>query len=1001
MSDQLLNLARRLAKVERNVSALGSSSQLSYSAIEDGALSVYAGDSRRGTIGRQWDGTYNSTVQNGPTPPTPLAAVVDDATESLIIRWNGLFEAGGILPMDFLRVDAHIGVTSGFTPDHTNRVASFVAATGGEATVGLPAGTYFVKLVCWTVAGVVSPASVVAEADSWPVEVSSDGFAPGQVVGVYAMSGIDFSTVRWAALANFDSLTYEIHVSTTLGFTPDSTTKVGETQGTQFTVRRLAGPDPEEGAEDPFALEYGVTYWVRVIARDADGLGTPSLQAPLSIFQATGANIAYDSIAAAHILVGSLVGELFSAEVILSSIFRAGDAAGQNVSLSPIGIYGYKANGDLMLRFPTDPELEALFDGELVIRSATVLGGISIQSLGNEMTSDSQLTLQNGVTSPTGSPTFAITYDTVRPSTTSLSAAQKTSNDPDWGLGGPFDLSASEVSWIEWKPAEQFWIFWQIRSNGTRAWYINEDGTPFDRFGTGVYFNDYKGWRIWSTMEITTSSAAKNGSYTLFQFIAGAGDWYIYHSNSVPPNNGFGFNRYTPVNTGGVPALGNNGTDLFVAERLANGQLRIAYHAMVTDNNGVGAVPFLPAASTVLTSNTGTYGASLCGVGYDSNGYDITYSTEGVSSRYYTAERGVAYSARTVYPNGTGLWPGSTGVATLGWGGTGREAESFESPTSNRRGMGWDGVNFWTLGGDGIFYKQEDQSTQWNPALTSSTWWGEITFRDDDAAGTGTHETIPGVPVKFTMRRRAKLSFTPPDLTSLDTGDPDDPNKVGLYMSRGATLPANGAFWRQAYTDVPITLVNLPTSGSNPPTTNTFPNANPAKIRNPDETLRIDATGLIRGVTIQRGTDDVAIQGPYWYGYLSSDTGGVASSTTTWTTLTTWILSEQSGGITHSSGVFTVPRAGLWRVVFSPQYAANATGQRGARARFAGQARLNMTVGAGGSSFAAGPCLVDEWRLSAGQTIDFQVIQNSGSSLTIKGDANAQFSNVRISFIRP
>ena len=996
MANQIVNLAREIAALKQRVRTLGSTSQLAYSSIEGGAISAFNRDgSQTMTIGRQWDGTYTSTSQNGPTPPTPLAAVVDDATEALIIRWNGLFEAGNIAPMDFLRVDAHVGTTADFTPDHSNRVGSIIATTGGEITVGLPAGTYYVKLVCWSVAGVVSPSSGVTEADSWPVVTITDGFAPPTVTGVYAMAGIDFSTVRWAPVSNADSVTYDVHVSTMLGFTPSPATKVGETQGTQFTVRRLAGPDPEEGAEDPFALEYGVTYYVRIVARDDDGSAAPSLQAPLAIFQVTGVNLAADSVTAANILAGSLTGELFSAEVVLAGLFRAGDENGQNVQFGVFGIRGYKANGDLMINFPTEEGEEALFDGELVIRGATVLGGISIQSLGNEMTSDSQLTLQNGVTTPTASPTFAITYDTVRPSTTSLTPAQKTSNDPDWGLGGPFELAASEVSWIEWREGEQMWIFWQVRSNGTRAWFINPDGTPHNRFGAGIYFNDYKGWRVWSATEITTSTAAKNGSYYLFQFIGGAGDWYLYHSNDVPPNNGFGFNRYTPVNTsaGATPAIGTNGTDLFIAERLENGQLRIAYHAMVSDGGGGGPIPFLPAASTVLTSNTNTYAASLCAIGYDSNGYDVPYSTEGVSSRYYTGERGVAYSARLIYPNGSGVWPGSTG-ATLGWGGTGREAESWESPTTNRRGMAWNGTHFWTLGGDGLFYKHEDFATQWNPALTSSTWWGEISFRDDDIAGTGQHETLPGTPKSFTMRRRAKLSFTPPDLSSIDTGDPDDPNKVGLYMARKATPPSNSEYWRMGYFDTAQVFTNLVTSGDNPPTTNTFLNANPAKIRNPDETLRIDATGLVRGSTIQVGTDNVAIEGPYMYGHLNANTGNLTSGS--WTNITSWTVDESSG-ITNSSGLFTVPRAGRYLITCILSYADGTTGVRGVTYVISGTARASVIAPAT-SSFQGVAQASLAYRLAAGATIRIQGYQNGGA-LAIRGDANGNYSNLQITYL--
>src|ERR1044072_4649689 len=172
----LRGLAEKLNDLDRKVRA-NSSPQLAHSSIEDGAVQAYDRDGNQTMqIGKQWDGTYVPASMNGPIPPVPSAPIVTGATESLIVAWDGSF-AGGLVPtpMDFLRVDAHVGATPDFIPDHGNRRLSFVAPQGGEMSIGLPPGTYYVKLVCWSIAGKVSEASTPASGDSVAAATSSAG----------------------------------------------------------------------------------------------------------------------------------------------------------------------------------------------------------------------------------------------------------------------------------------------------------------------------------------------------------------------------------------------------------------------------------------------------------------------------------------------------------------------------------------------------------------------------------------------------------------------------------------------------------------------------------------------------------------------------------------------------------------------------------------------------------------------------------------------------------
>lgn len=734
----------------------------------------------------------------------------------------------------------------------------------------------------WFVKGVVTEPGTAGTVPAWPTDIAaaqatadlalatagSDGIPPATSPAPVMLAGIESMIARWTPITNSDSVTYQVHISDTLGFTAtwdNPATLAGSTTGSQFTIRALPGAEPAPGDPDPRTLSYDVPYYVRVIAGDADGHAAQSLQGVGFVFQVTGANIAVDTVTAANIVTGSLTGELFSATVIYAGTFKTSET-GQRVWTGVAGIQGYRANGSLMISIPTEDGQEILLDGEIIARGLTVIGGASFQSTQNEITKDASITLQRGTVSPSASPVFSTVYDTVQPSTTTLTAAQKTNNDPTWGLGGPFDLGAAAVSCIQYLPAETMFVIHHTRTNGTRAWFFNPDGTPKDRYGTGVYFADLKDWEVWSVVEMTTSSTpAKNGTYTMFRFIPGAAaDWYV----SSPA----GIARYNrPAGAVGVPTLTTNGQDVAIVEVIGSA-LNIGYRTYPGTGN-------VPAATTTYTSPTGSYATSLAACIFDSHGaspggFDIT---TGVGHRYATAERGVAYSTRLIYQQGaepSSLFPGGSG----GWSSTSRDAESFESPTSNRRGMAWDGTQFWTYGGDGFLYKHTGE--HWDsgvPVNGQGTWWGRQTFYDSDATG-GTHETMPGVWKSFTMPRRAKVLFSPPDLSIIDAGGIDDPDKVRLYMGRGATQPTNANMHLQLTVSVPTQFTTMATATAIPPTSNTFPGATPAKIRNDNDTLVLSGDGSFKALTAQLGATGTVVTGLRFATFSGtvSGSGGIA-----------------------------------------------------------------------------------------------------------------------------
>lgn len=752
-----------------------------------------------------------ATVSN-PAPSNVAGLVVTGGQGTINSVWTNVSDT------DLKYYEVYASMTSGFTPGPTNLFAQ--TPSNAFSFNALPGETWYVKIRAVDIFGTGSVSYASGSATAHAV---TDGNPPSSSPTPTVIGSIKSLYVRWTGVTNNDPIKYDVYISATSGFTPGPTNLIGTTGSTFITIQALPGPAPSPGDPDTRTLLYDTDYFVKIIARDDDGSAAAGAQASGQLTRATGPDIAANTITGENIVAGTFTGEEFAGEVFVGNKFtsRSG-GTGQGVEFGQDGYAVYRADNTLKFSVPISDEQNSFVDGEFIARGLTVTGGASFQSSQNEIVADAAMTLMRGIVAPSAIPQFGITWTTTaKTSTLSLSNAQKT------GPLGTFDLDPASVSHIEYKPAgTPYWVLNHIRPNGTRSWFFTTGGLPYDLFGNGTYFNDQTDWERWSTTEIT--SGANAGVYTIFRFIPGAGtDWYV--SGPV------GINKYTRVNSSGTPALGNNGTNFFIAEKqgASDNRLRIDFHSMTPWSSG--AIPTLPAASTTYISPSGqtAVAASPCYIQYSATGFDIA----GSPPRFAIGERGVSYSGRTIRESSGVLLPGGTATA---WTSSTSAAESFECPVSNRRGMGWDGANFWTYGSDGYLYKHEGVTTQFDPSVTSSKWWAQASFYDD--LGT-THETKPGPIKSFTMYRRAKLLFTPPAIP--DNGGVDDPKKVRLYMARGATQPANSAMWLQGAYTAPSFLTTLSTGTSNPLTAGTFPSTNPAVIKNDDSTLVISGDGSV------------------------------------------------------------------------------------------------------------------------------------------------------------
>lgn len=97
----------------------------------------------------------------------------------------------------------------------------------------------------------------------------TDGIPPASSPTPVVTGGPGFLVARWTAVSNRDPLTYEVHISASTGFTPGPSTLYSDTGSTSIIIKELADGTP---------LSYSTTYYVKLVAKDADGSASASAQ---------------------------------------------------------------------------------------------------------------------------------------------------------------------------------------------------------------------------------------------------------------------------------------------------------------------------------------------------------------------------------------------------------------------------------------------------------------------------------------------------------------------------------------------------------------------------------------------------------------------------------------------------------------------------------------------------------------------------------------------------
>lgn len=163
---RLDRIAKRMDDLEGQVRAVGNQPQAQRTSVEGGSIDFNDADGNlKAIVGQQFDGGTTVNVVAGPTPPTPIAPVVEADYGTIKVRWDGRFEGDAIAPTDFSRVQVYAKAGGFVTPTPENAKGSIVSAAGDEVSLGVEKGTHTVCLAAWSQAGKPSAMSAPVTVD--------------------------------------------------------------------------------------------------------------------------------------------------------------------------------------------------------------------------------------------------------------------------------------------------------------------------------------------------------------------------------------------------------------------------------------------------------------------------------------------------------------------------------------------------------------------------------------------------------------------------------------------------------------------------------------------------------------------------------------------------------------------------------------------------------------------------------------------------------------------
>lgn len=266
----------------------------------------------------------------------------------------------------------------------------------------LPSGLTLNSLSLTSGGSITAGGTTVIEGDG--TVITTDGVAPGTSPAPTIVAGLGTLHVFWTGLTNADPVTYDVYVSTASGFTPASTNHYANTDATAITVKT----DPTNSNA---ALEYGTTYYVKIIASDTDGAAPASVQASGIPAQADTADIAVDAITADQISANAVTADKLAAVLVLASTIKTAES-GQRVEIGSAGVQLIASDGTVLIDLPSASGSPATFRGNVETSGLTVTTNGTLQGT-NIVDQGATVTLRDSQGDPATGPSLNYGYDSI------------------------------------------------------------------------------------------------------------------------------------------------------------------------------------------------------------------------------------------------------------------------------------------------------------------------------------------------------------------------------------------------------------------------------------------------------------------------------------------------------------------------------------------------------------------------------------------------------------
>ncbi|MFJ3699485.1 beta strand repeat-containing protein [Streptomyces sp. NPDC090052] len=301
-----MDIGTKIAQLEKRLEAMERSSRLSHASLDDTALQLHDGvGGLRGVVGKQGDGTTGVQIVNGPPPPQPSPPIAASVLGGVTVSWDGQFDGGAIIPMDWARLEVHASPTSGFAPDASTLQSTIETAQG--ATVVIPTeNPVYVLLLSRNTSGAAStPTAQVGPLGPTPVVATDilDGIVTTLKLADDAVTSAKLAAaaVDTTAIADGAVLTEKLHdAAVSVGKLADgavtgpaiaaSAVTAGKIDADAVTAREIAA-----GSVTASEVAAGaITADKLTITGSTNILADPSFEGPASVAMVAG--VAYWSI---------------------------------------------------------------------------------------------------------------------------------------------------------------------------------------------------------------------------------------------------------------------------------------------------------------------------------------------------------------------------------------------------------------------------------------------------------------------------------------------------------------------------------------------------------------------------------------------------------------------------------------------------------------------------------------------------------------------------------